>query len=57
MGVGGANSSAEHKFVCVCTCVRQHAVALESGHIVDTGALVQAGVGCTLVNVSLAVGT
>ena len=46
--------------VCVCVCrtsVWQHTVALVSGHVVDAAALVQAGVGATLVDVSLTVRT
>lgn len=39
------------------TCVGQQAVALVSSYIIDAGALVQAGVGRTLVDVSLAVGS
>lgn len=38
------------------TCVGQQAVALVPCHVVDTRALVQTGVGCTLVDVGLAVG-
>ena len=37
------------------TSVRQQTVALVSSHIIDAGALVEAGVGGTLVDVSLAV--
>lgn len=37
------------------TGVRQQAVALVSSHIIDAGALVEAGVGGALIDVSLAV--
>lgn len=51
----GFGAAGCQQYLTVFTSVRQQTVALVSSHIVDAGALVEAGVGGTLVDVSLAV--
>lgn len=51
----GSGAAGRQQGLTVFTSVGQQTVALVSSHIVDAGALVQAGVGGTLVDVSLAV--
>lgn len=51
----GSGAAGSQQGLTVFTSVGQQTVALVSSHIVDAGALVEAGVGGTLVYVSLAV--
>lgn len=51
----GSGAAGRQQGLTVITSVGQQTVALITGHVVDAGALVQAGVGGTLVDVSLAV--
>lgn len=52
---GAGGTGGQHYLACG-SCVGQWTVAVVPGNVIDAGALVQARVGCTLVDIGLAVG-